>query len=418
MKAQNTKQEKEPVIQFKNQFIADMTYQIRTLSNAIIGFSELLRYEELNDSQTEYVAEIYNAGKSLGSLVDDVLELSKIESGQFSIDIADCAHGWLLDKIDTSIQPVAYEKGIEFKINQCTDLPAKIKTDHTRLSQCLINLISSTIAFTESGYVNLNISLEDNQGQPFIRFDIASTSHLVPVDKQEDIFEPFAQISNESIFTNFGVGLTITRHLAKVLGGTVDIIDNPENELIFSMTVPAGVDVKTEPLLEQRKPLESVLQMPESQETPLCAGHVLLAEDQPSNRTVMTLLLETMGMEVSVAEDGLQALEKASAQQFDLILMDIQMPNMTGYEAARALREKGLATPIIALSAAAASDNPENLKQSDFNCFLTKPVDSKKLYEAISVYLPVLRSLESNEENNFSENQQMISQPSNHEKPL
>ena len=142
MKPQNTKQEKEPVIQFKNQFIADMTYQIRTLSNAIIGFSELLRYEELNDSQTEYVAEIYNAGKSLGSLVDDVLELSKIESGQFSVDITDCAHGWLLDKIDSSIQPVAYEKGIEFKINQCTDLPAKIKTDHTRLSQCLINLIS------------------------------------------------------------------------------------------------------------------------------------------------------------------------------------------------------------------------------------------------------------------------------------
>jgi len=157
--AKGAKVHKEPIIQFKSQLIANAAFQIRTLSNAIIGFSDLLRYEQLTDSQTEYVNEIYNAGKDVVALVDDVLELFRIESGQLSVDIVNCSFGGLLDKIDSLVRHCAEEKGLEFEILQCTDLPANIRTDSSKLCQCLINLVSNAIKFTEAGYVQLRLSL-------------------------------------------------------------------------------------------------------------------------------------------------------------------------------------------------------------------------------------------------------------------
>ncbi len=394
--AKGAKVHKEPIIQFKNQLIANAAFQIRTLSNAIIGFSDLLRYEQLTDSQTEYVNEIYNAGKDVVALVDDVLELFRIESGQLSIDIVNCSFGGLLDKIDSLVRHCAEEKGLEFEILQCTDLPANIRTDSSKLCQCLINLVSNAIKFTEVGYVQLRVSIEDCDGQPYIRFDVADSGPGIPFDKQESIFEPFAQEGDvdEGVSTSSGLGLTITHHLVRLLGGEVSVISMQGEGSVFSLLIPAGVDVASQPLLEQREPLVSLSE--EEVDHRQCVGNVLLVENEPSNRTVMTLLLEAMGLHVSTAEDGLQAVEKAVAEPFDLILMDIKMPRMDGHEARQSLREKGLATPIIALSASSPSDDdPDSSKLADFNCFLVKPVDSRKLYEAISKYLPVVRSLDS-----------------------
>lgn len=405
--AESTRQAREQmeaVVQFESRFIANMAFQIRTLSNAIIGFSDLLRYEELTDSQTEYVNEIYHAGQGVVSLVDDVLELSKIESGQLHIDIIDCSLGGLLDEIDSLVRPSANERGLEFEIFQCTDLPANMRTDPARLRQCLINLTSNAIKFTRAGYVHLKVSLEDCKGKPFVRFDVVDSGTGIPIDKQKVIFEPFAQIKDESgsIFTSPGLGLTITHHLVKLLGGKVSVTSKPRVGSVFSLVIPAGVDIESEPLLEQRKPLTPLTEQSDALYHRQCTGHVLLAEDQPSNRTVMTLLLEAMGMRVSVAEDGIQAVQKAIAEPFDLILMDIKMPQMDGYEAGKILREKGLTTPIIALSATSPGDDADSHKQTDFDCFIVKPADSRKLYEAISKYLPVVRALSSNDESDIS----------------
>jgi len=395
----------EAAAQFKGRFIADMTFQIRTLSNAIIGFSDLLRYEELTDSQREYVNEIYNAGQGVVSIVGDVLELSKIESGQLNVDIVDCSLSGLFDKIDSLVRPCANEKGLEFEIFQCTDLPANIRTDPERLRQCLINLTSNASKFTEAGYVLLKLSLEDSDGKALVRFDVVDSGLGIPIDKQKIIFEPFVQIrdASGSAFTSSGLGLTITSHLAKLLGGRVSVTSKPEEGSGFSLIVPAGVDIESEPLLERREALVSVPEESGGLDSRQCAGHVLLVEDQPSNRTVMTLLLEAMGMRVSVAEDGIQAVQKALAEPFDLILMDIKMPKMNGYEAQKTLREEGLETPIIALSATSPSDDDaESHMLTDFDCFLVKPVDSKKLYDAVSKYLPVVRALSSNDESGVS----------------
>lgn len=397
---QNTKRawkQKESVVQFKSQLIADVAFQIRTLSNAIIGFSDLLRYEELTGSQTDYVNEIYNAGKDVVALVDDVLELFRIESGQLSVDIVKCFFGGLLDKIDSLVRYSAEEKGLEFKILQCTDLPANIRTDPFKLCQCLNNLVSYVIKFTEEGHVYLKVSLEDRQGQPYVRFDVTDSGSYIPADKQELIFEPFAQVRSESegLSTSSGLGLTITRHLVKLLGGRISVTSEPDEGSVFSLVIPAGVDVEAEPLMEQREPLVCVSDILNTTDRGEYAGHILLVENEPSNRTVMTLLLEAMGLRVSVAEDGMGAVEKAVSEPFDLILMDIKMPRMDGFKARRTLRDKGITIPIIALTASSPSDDDtDGRRLADFNCFLIKPVDSRKLYEAISKYLPVVRRLD------------------------
>jgi CheY-like chemotaxis protein len=420
----------ETAMLFKNQFIANMTFQIRTLSNAIIGFSDLLRYEQLTDSQKEYVAEIYQAGQGVVSLVDDVLELAKIQSGQRRCAVVNCSLVALLDKIDLLIRPLTNENGLEFEISQCTDLPATIRTDPDMLRQCLINLTGNAIKFTEKGCIQLKVSVEYSHAPaspdasrgggndtPFVRFDVVDTGIGISADKQKIIFEPFAQLKNtdEIILTSSGLGLTITAHLAKLLGGEVSVTSKVGKGSVFSLVVPAGVDIESEPLLdlsprEQRQPEQYLPEEFDTASQPggelvepqKCIGHVLLVEDQPSNRTVMSLLLETMGLRVSVAEDGIEAVEKAMGENhapaspdasrgggFDLILMDIRMPRMDGYEARRTLQEKGLATPIIALTATSPSDDPDGHKLSEFDGYLMKPVDSKKLYQVIAKYLPL-----------------------------
>jgi CheY-like chemotaxis protein len=387
-------------VQFESRFIADMAFQIRTLSHAIVGFSELLRYEELTDSQTEYVSEICRAGQSVVSLVDNVLELSKIESGQLNIDAVICSFSELLERIDLLVRPCADEKGLDFEIFQCTDLPANIRTDPARLCQCVISLANNAVKFTDEGYVHLKVSLEDCNGKPSIRFDVADSGVGIPVNKQKIIFEPFARIKdeNECEFTSPGLGLTITRYLVKLLGGKVSVTSKPHEGSVFSLVIPAGVDIASTPLLEPREPSTPPCEEPEGRYYRQFAGRVLLAEDQPSNRTVMSLLLEAMGMRVSVAEDGVQAVEKATTESFDLILMDIKMPKMDGYEAMKKLKEKGVTTPVVALSAASPSDDAHNHIKNEFDCFLTKPVDSRKLQAAISKYLPAVHAVNSNDE--------------------
>jgi CheY-like chemotaxis protein len=394
------KKQKQRTVQFNSRFIADMAFQIRTLSHAIIGFSELLRYEEITDSQAEYVNEIYQAGQSVVSLVENVLELSRIESGQLNVDVVSCSFGELLEKIDSLVRPRARAKGLEFEILQCTELPANIRTDPARLCQCVINLARNAVKFTDTGYIHLKISLEDCEGTPFIRFDVVDSGVGIPIDKQRVIFEPFTRIkdSNDCEFTSPGLGLTIASHLVKLLGGKVSVTSKPHEGSVFSLIIPAGVDIASEPILERREPLVPPYEESDARYHRQFVGHVLLAEDQPSNRTVMSLLLEAMGMRVSVAQDGIEAVEKALAEPFDLILMDIKMPKMDGYEAREKLQEKGVTTPVIALSATCPSDDKNRHIKKVFDCFLTKPVDSKKLYAAISKYLPVVHAVDSNAE--------------------
>ena len=400
-----TSEQKDAIIASKSRFIDNMAYQIRTLSNAIIGFSDLLRQEELTDAQREYVSEIYTSGQGLAALVNDVLDLSKIENGQLEVETADCSLASLLEELRSLMVPAAMEKGLEFKIEVTGRLPANVRTDPVRLRQCLVNLVGNAIKFTDAGHVHVHVAMECHSGRVIARFDVEDTGVGIPPEKMDRIFEPYAgrDEAKQSILASMSHGLVVNSGLAvanqivQLLGGCIGVVTETGQGTVFSLIVPVGLDVRE----EQAEPKEST---PPTSEDPgdsdasspsqpegrrvssskigRCSGCVLLAEDQPSNQTVISLLLEAMGLEVDVAEDGQKAVDMAGQTTYDLILMDIRMPRMDGNEAVRVLRDNGLTCPIIALSAAGVKADER------FDDFMTKPVDSRALYQVMSRFLP------------------------------
>ncbi|MBN1816227.1 MAG: response regulator [Sedimentisphaerales bacterium] len=385
-----TSEDKDAIIASKSRFIDNMAYQIRTLTNAIVGFSDLLRQEELTDSQREYVIEIYNSGQGLAALVSDVLDLSKIENGQLEIEKTDCSLGPILEEIESLMFPSAMEKGLDFRIEQKCPLPGNIRTDPNRLRQCLINLAGNAIKFTASGHVWMQIGLEKAGGQTYLRFDVEDSGVGISEDKVATIFEPYAgrDEANQSILASLSHGLVVNSGLAvanqlvRLLGGKIGVSSEVGQGSVFTLVIPVDAVSETGPAQARSGDGASQKKLKDSQ-IGRCQGKLLFVEDQPSNQTVISLLLEAMGLEVTLAEDGVEAVEKASEEPFDLILMDIKMPRMDGNEAVRLLREKGLVCPIIALSAAGVQADPH------FDDFMAKPVDSRSLYRMMSKYLPV-----------------------------
>jgi len=395
--AGDLKRQVEAAIESENHFVGNMAYQIRTLSNAIMGFSELLCHEQLTDSQSEYVSEICQAAGGLVLLVNDAVDLSRIEGHILNINMSDCSMNWLLERIDSLMRGDAEEKGLEFELIQCTELPAKIHTDSVRLRQCLTNLIGNAIKFTDEGYVHMKVSLEQINSQPFVRFDIADSGKGISVDDQDNIFKPFSHSdkAHKNVVTGTGLGLSITSGLTKLLGGTISVISSVGEGSLFSLMIPAGIDVDDESMMHPHEPLDAVTDEQKISGYRECVGEVLLVEDEPSNRTVMALLLETMGVGVTVAQDGVEAMEKVEEKEFNVILMDIKMPRMDGYEATKKIHEKGISTPVIALTASDLSARDSNC--DDFDHFLRKPVDSAQLYKAIRKYLPLAEMSETSE---------------------
>jgi CheY-like chemotaxis protein/nitrogen-specific signal transduction histidine kinase len=403
---EQSKERKERALQSKKRFIENMAYQIRTLSNAIVGFCDLLSQENLRESQKEYVTEIYQASQGLVSLVNNMLDMSRIETGEILLDKTECPLAWLLEEIELLIRPSAECKGLDFKMLKASDLPANIQTDPTRLRQCLINLAGNAVKYTEQGGVQLKVSVEDFNGSPFVCFDIIDSGVGISPDIQKLIFEPYADVknANESILTSLDLGLMITsglamtNYLVKLLGGSISVTSNVGEGSVFTMLIPAGVDVAAGPRLGERYGSSEADNEPKPAIQRHCSGDVLLVEDEPSNRTVITLLLETLGMRVTVAENGLEAVEKAKKVPFDIIFMDIKMPKMNGDEAAKILRQNGVIIPIIALSAGTPSDIGDDDIKNLFDSFLAKPVDSRKLHDTICNYLPDIEVLKSDSE--------------------
>jgi signal transduction histidine kinase/predicted transcriptional regulator/CheY-like chemotaxis protein len=376
--------------QAKSEFLTNMSHEIRTPMNTIIGFSEVLAEEKLTDEQRHHVDIIQESGKNLLQLINDILDFSKIEAGKLNIEITDCSLEEMLALIESLMRPMAIEKELAFEVLQCNQLPAQIRTDPLRLRQCLTNLINNAVKFTEKGHVYLNVSLQEINSEPCIRFDVEDTGIGIPPEKQKSIFEAFAQVDGSSTrkYGGTGLGLAITKQLADLLGGRFSLTSEVAKGSVFSITIPAGVDVKSQPLFNKYDSVNKLSRKPDAPEQPRFSGRALVAEDSISNQMLVKLLLEKMGLQVTTAQDGKEAVSKALSQPFDMIFMDIQMPNMNGYDATKALRKKEVTIPIIALTAHAMKDDDKKCIDAGCNDYLTKPISSKKLFETICKYLP------------------------------
>ncbi len=373
----------------KSEFLAGISHQIRTPLNAIIGFSQVLAGQDLTDEQKHYADIITESSENLLQLIDDVLDLSRLEVGKLDIQISECSLGCLLAITESLMRPAAMEKGLKFEILQCGELPAHIRTDFVRLRQCLINLIGNSIKFTETGHVYVNVSIQQLDGKPCIRFDVEDTGIGIPPDKQQLIFERFIQTDGVAgrRFPDAGLGLAITKRLANLLGGDVSINSQPGSGSVFTLRIPAGLDIKSQPPLDRYNFVNELNCGCDLSEQVKFSGQVLVAEDSRANRILSRLLLERLGLEVTTAENGEEALNKALTQPFDLIFMDIQMPNMDGYQVVETLRRKAVTIPIVALTAHTTDRDREKCIAAGCNDCLSKPINRKELVEILTKYL-------------------------------
>lgn len=386
--------QKEASIQAKGRLIDNMAYQIRTLSNAVIGFSDLLLSERLSNELTEYVREINQAGNGLSALVNEVLDWARLESGRLQVGRKECKLSNIIGPLERIVASSAADKALDYEIQVDPDLPARIVSDEDRLLKCLINLAANAFKFTDKGHVHIRVLFETRDGMPCVRFDVTDSGVGMTAEQMEQIFEPAlrAEDANSEVLTMLDMGFTVTaglpltKQLIELLGGTLTVTSKPNVGSTFSLVLPTGIDTANAGKLGAwSKPAASPTETPA--DAVQHAASVLLVEDQQSNRMVISLMLEALGVTVETAEDGQEGVKKAADKKYDLILMDLKMPRMNGYQASRQIRRDQPETPIVALSAKVLGERENQQINDTFDGFLTKPVDSHKLSDTIRKFV-------------------------------
>ncbi len=369
----------------KSQFLAQMSHEFRTPMSVIMNFADILRMGKLTDEQKSHIKLVEKAGKSLMRIIEDIRDFAKIEAGKLTLTPASRRLTELLDDVESMMRPFAEERDLGFAVDHSGGLPPIIHTDCDRVHQCLLNLISNAIRFTEKGHVRLKVSSEDRDGKNFVRFDVEDTGIGIPPDKLESIFVPFTQVDTGLTrkYTGTGLGLTITKQLAQLLGGDITVTSEIDKGSVFSLIIPAGTETLDTDELADKSASES-----RAKETLKFSGKALLVEDYAAVRALLGELIERFGLEVTLAKDGKKAVDIALRESFDLIFMDIQMPVMDGYTATRKLRNKGITTPIVALTAHALDSDREDCINAGCDDYMSKPVDKDELRRILSKYVP------------------------------
>jgi signal transduction histidine kinase len=374
----------------KSHFLANMSHEIRTPMNGIIGFADLLAEEDLPDEQRESVVIIRNCAYDLLKVINDVLDISKIEAGKVDAERINCSLEELLHSVASLAKTKSEEKGLEFRVLPVGQrLPARIVTDPTHLRQCLLNLVGNALKFTEQGHIHLRVSLGQIDDQTGICFAFEDTGIGIGPDRQRTIFESFTQADGSMTrkYGGTGLGLTITKQLAELLGGKLTVISEVGQGSTFTLMIPAGLDTTKEQSLDVDSLVEPLNRNNKHLMQTCFSGHILIAEDIDTNQKVIKRLLEKHGATVTIVENGQEAVTAALAHSYDLILMDIQMPVMNGYEATRTLRKKEITTPIVALTAHAMKGDEKKCLDAGCDDYLSKPVDSNRLEQILGKYL-------------------------------
>jgi signal transduction histidine kinase/DNA-binding NarL/FixJ family response regulator/HPt (histidine-containing phosphotransfer) domain-containing protein len=372
----------------KSEFLANMSHEIRTPLNGILGFTELLITGGDRDDQhdrMDFLETIRKSGKRLLQLLNDLLDISKIEAGQLQVELIPCSPDSILAEV-ISVQRVrAQEKTITLDYRWESGIPVTILSDPHRLYQLLTNLVSNAIKFTERGNVVVVAKLDQVSPGTALRFEVRDTGVGIPPEKIETIFEPFVQ-ADTSVTRQYGgtgLGLAISRRLAEALGGELHAESIVGVGSVFVATVAIG-DLKGVHLLDAPSlAAAGDVRHVGLTNTRLDGVRVLVVDDAETNRKLISTFLTRCGAEVELAENGEQALAAATHQAFDIILMDMQMPVMDGYTASRTLRERGYSRPIIALTAHAMNGDREKCQSVGCDGYLSKPVEMDSVIRTI-----------------------------------
>ena len=377
----------------KSEFLARMSHEIRTPMNAILGFTDVLRRGlfESEDEVENHLDTIHASGQHLLDLINDILDLSKVEAGRMEIERIECQPTQLVTEVANVLRVRADGKSIDLRTSAKGKIPTTMISDPIRIKQVLMNLIGNAIKFTSEGHVEIVMRLAKSEsGQTLLAFDIVDTGVGIKEEAIERIFDPFAQ-ADTSVTRKFGgtgLGLAISRKLVSALGGTMTVRSKVNVGSVFSFTIDPG-DISAVEMCDGdsinfadsgRRNLEE-----DSIELPDC--RILIAEDGVSNRKLLTLVLNRAGANVESAENGQIALEMSSASDYDVILMDMQMPVMDGYTATQRIRETGSAIPIVALTAHAMAEDEAKCLAAGCTHFLTKPIDISLLIRTLQQIL-------------------------------
>jgi signal transduction histidine kinase/ActR/RegA family two-component response regulator len=378
----------------KSEFLANMSHEIRTPLTAILGFTDELIDEALRTRRAAgpdpALLTVKRNGQHLLAVVNDILDLSRIEAGKFSVASVACSPVQIVADVVALLQPRALEKQLRLETRFRGPIPEQIQSDPTRLHQILVNLVGNAIKFTEHGGITLRLELlpATSASGPLLAIDVVDTGIGLSEADQVRIFEAFAQADATLARRHggSGLGLTISRALARLLGGDLTVSSAQGRGSVFRASIATGslegVGMLDAPqAIASPEPLPAVAYAREPE--PLRA-RVLLAEDGADNQVLISLVLRRAGLEVEIACDGQIACEMVVAasergEPFDLIVMDMQMPLMTGYEAAAALRRDGFATPILALTAQAMAGDRERCLAAGCDEYLSKPIDRERL---------------------------------------
>lgn len=363
----------------KSTFLANMSHEIRTPLGAVLGFAHLVADPEVSaNEKQDYVTAIQRNGELLSNIINDILDLSKVEAGKMQVDLRDTDISEILRDTETLLELQASEKGLDLRFHVQENVPKVIRTDALRLRQILINIISNAIKFTSSGSVSVSVSVRTEGAK--LCFEVSDTGCGIQLEQVDRLFSPFSQTDAGATrrYGGTGLGLVLSKRLANILGGDVVLTRTAPNEgSVFTITVGSGLPSSTSLTSAKQHSHKAAA------DGRIDGYEVLLVEDSPDNQVLVSRILSLGGASVQIASNGVDAIQATQKKTYDVILMDLQMPIMDGYAATEKLRAANYKGCIIALTAHAFSEEKNRCLENGFDDYITKPISPKELIERV-----------------------------------